>query len=218
MQREDEKTIVLKAYNTGRITAFQMGFRFLPSELSINSIEKGDLNTQNDVFDFNKEDNGKLRTLWYDRRGKDRIIKDGTVLLKARINANANIDDILNILNLDDNILKNEFYDASGNLTNVSLYWEIEKSKDKKTLEVNVFPNPFNNNLAFDIHSSISDKAIITISSIVTGQNMIIERELTQGLNTITIDNAASLPEGMLTYTIQCSGYQIASGHFTKFK
>ena len=222
MQKADEKTIVLKTKGVGHIVAFQMGFRFLASQLSINSIEKSNFYTSNDIFDFNNEDKGKLRALWYDKRGKERIIPEGTVLLKAKVKANTNIDDILNVLNLDDKILQNEFYDINGNLVNMDLYWEEEKDKNnslnKKSLEVNTYPNPFNDNLTFDIFSQVNDEATITISNLITGQKMEIKRAVTKGLNTITINNTSELPLGMLIYTVRCSGNQTVSGHIAKLK
>lgn len=82
-------------------------------------------------------------------------------------------------------------------------------------MAVNTFPNPFSNELSFEINSSTSDLATITISSIITRQNIKIQQHLVQGLNTIRIDNTAALPIGMLTYTIRV-GNQIVNGNINK--
>ncbi len=220
--RGKEKTLVLKIRNTARVVALQLGLHYLPSKIAINNIQKGAFDGQNDVFDFNKEDNGEVRALWYNKRLEEKTIVGGTVLLKAKVKAHTNINDVLEVLNLDDRILQNEFYDRYGNLVPVEMYWEVESntspSMTEKSLMVNAFPNPFDNQLSFDIHSPVSEKAKIRISSLITGQNIEIQRELTQGLNTITIDNVSSLPAGILTYTIRYAENEVVTGRITKLK
>lgn len=213
----DEKTIILKAKSIGHITAMQLGMGFLKSKLSIKDIEKGDFNTSNDVFDFSKEDRGELRALWFNKRGQTKEISNGTILLKAKVKANANIDDILNVLNLDDNILKNEFYDASGNLIPMDLEWELAENSSSivNNLTVNAFPNPFKNGVTFEVNSPINGLATISISNIVTGQNMTFSRQLIQGVNSIVINNTVNLSQGMLTYSVAVGG-QVINGSITK--
>ena len=213
----EEKTIVLKAKSVGRIAALQLGLRFLKSKMSIKDIEKGDFNASNDVFDVSKEDKGELRALWFNKRGEPKDINIGTVLLKTKVKANANIDDVLNVLNLDDNILKNEFYDARGNLVPMDLEWELTDSgiSTDNNLTVNIFPNPFKNGLTFEINSPINEMATITISNIVTGQSMVLTRQLVQGINSISLNNTVNLSPGMLTYSIVVGG-QVVNGSITK--
>ncbi len=220
LRSSNERTIVLKTKTESHVSAFQLGFRFLPLKLSIKNIEKGDFNTSDDVFDFSREEKGNLRVLWYNRWGKTKRIDVGTILLKAKIKANENIDDILTTLNLDDRILQTEFYDAHGNPIAMDMEWEIaegnnDNNSNDNNLIVNTFPNPFNNELTFEINTQTSNMAIITISSIITRQNMVIQRLLVPGLNTIRIDNTSAFPTGMMTYTIRC-GNQIVNGTITK--
>ena len=219
VSRTSEKMIVLKAKSAGRIAALQVGFRFLPSKMTIKEIEKGEFNSSNDVSDFSKEDKGQLRALWFHKRGESKNISVGTTLLKVKVKANENIDNIINVLNLDDNILQNEFYDKNGNLVPMDLEWELEEDNNDNSsgnsLRVNAFPNPFTNELTFEINTPAADAATITIGNIITGQNIVIQRQLVQGLNTVRINNASSLPFGMLSYTIR-SGSRVINGTLNK--
>jgi hypothetical protein len=215
----DEKTIVLKAKSMGRVSALQIGMRFLNSKIAIKDIEKGDFNASNDIFDFNKEDKGELRALWFNKRGDTKNINIGTVLLKAKLKAQGNVDDILTVLNLDDNILQTEFYDAAGNLINMDLEWAFAENDDDNSSEnnmtVNTFPNPFRNELTFEVHSPVNTTATITISNVVTRQSIILQKQLVRGVNSININNTSSLSPGMLTYSIVAGG-RIVNGSITK--
>lgn len=217
LRNSDEKTIILKAKSAGNIAALQIGMGFLKAKISIKNIEKGDFNSANDVFDFSKEDKGAFRVLWFNKRGEAKNITNGTVLLKAKVKANANIDDLLNVLNLDDNILQNEFYDARGNLIPMDLEWELEgnESSIENNLTVNTFPNPFKNGITFEINSPLSEMATITISNVVTGQSMVLTRQLVQGVNTVNLNNTPNLSPGMLTYSV-IVGRRIVNGSITK--
>jgi hypothetical protein len=219
MRRTEEKTIVLKAKSTASVMAMQIGLRFLKDKFKIKEIEKGDFESANDVFDFNKEDKGELRALWFNKRGQTKNIRVGTVLLKAKVKADANIDDILNVLNLDDQILKTEFYDASGNLVPMDLEWDDDNDNGNSTgdsnILVNAFPNPFRNEVSLEINSPVAESATITISNIITGQSIVLQRQLVRGANVINVNNTSSLSPGMLTYSIVI-GRRIVNGTITK--
>ena len=219
MRKNDDKTIVLRSKSAGNVVALQIGMRFLQSKFKIKDIEKGDFNTDNDLFDFNREDKGELRVLWFNKRGHTKNIRVGTVLLKAKVKANENIDDLLNVLNLDDQILKTEFYGENGNLIPMDLEWDDEddngNSNGNNTIAVNTFPNPFTNEFTFEINSPVAAPATITISNVITRQNVVIQRQLLRGLNVVNINNTASLPAGILTYSIVV-GNNIVNGTITK--
>jgi hypothetical protein len=217
MRRVEEKTIVLKAKTVASVTALQIGLRFLKDKFSINEIEKGDFNSANDVFDFNKEDKGELRALWFNKRGHTKNIRVGTVLLKAKVKANANIDDILAVLNLDDQILKTEFYDESGNLVPIDLEWTDDDNNagGNNSLLVNAYPNPFRNEISLDIDSPVAGSATITLSNVITRQSIVLTQQLVRGANVVNISNTTNLSPGMLTYSITV-GARIVNGTITK--
>jgi hypothetical protein len=219
MRKNADKTIVLKAKSAASVVALQIGMRFLKSKFKIKDIEKGDFNTDNDLFDFNNEDKGELRALWFNKRGRTKNIRVGTVLLKAKVKANENIDDILNVLNLDDQILKTEFYDERGNLVSMDLEWDDDdddnSNGNNNALSASTFPNPFSNEFTFEINSPVAESATITISNLITRQNVVIQRPLLRGVNVVTVNNTANLSAGMLTYSIVV-GNRIVNGTITK--
>ena len=219
MRKNDDKTIVLKAKSAANVTALQIGMRFLKNKFKIKDIEKGDFNTANDLFDFNNEDRGELRALWFNKRGQTKNIRVGTVLLKAKVKAHENIDDILNVLNLDDQILKTEFYDESGNLVSMDLEWDDDdatnNSNGNNALSASTFPNPFTNEFTFEINSPVAESATITISNLITRQNVVIQRPLLRGVNVVNVSNTTNLSAGMLTYSIVV-GNRIINGTITK--
>ena len=120
-------------------------------------------------------------------------------------------------MNLDDNILQNEFYDARGNLIPMDLEWELADNSSSivNNLTVNAFPNPFKNGVTFEVNSPINGLATISISNIVTGQNMTISIQLIQCVNSIVINNTVNLSQGMLTYSVTVGG-QVINGSITK--
>jgi hypothetical protein len=218
MRRTEEKTIVLKSKTAASVMSMQIGLNFLKDKFKIKEIEKGDFESANDVFDFSKEDKGELRVLWFNKRGKAKNFRVGTVLLKAKVKADANIDDILTVLNLDDQILKTEFYDESGNIVPMELEWDNADDDNATTnggIVVNAFPNPFRNEVSLEINSPVAESATITISNIITGQRIVIQRQLLQGANVVNINNTSSLSAGMLTYSIVV-GRRIVNGTITK--
>ena len=157
--------------------------------------------------------------MWFNKRGHTKNIRVGTVLLKAKVKAHENIDDLLNVLNLDDQILKTEFYDKNGNLVPMDLEWDDEddngNSNGNNALAVNTFPNPFSNEFTFEINLPVAVTATITISNVITRQNIVIQRQLLRGPNVVNINNTASLPAGILTYSIVV-GNNIVNGTITK--
>jgi hypothetical protein len=216
MRRSEEKTIVLKSKSAANVVAMQIGLRFLQDKFKIKEIEKGDFESANDVFDFNKEDKGELRALWFNKRGKAKNFRVGTVLLKAKVRADTNIDDILAVLNLDAEILKTEFYDEGGSLVPMDLEWDDDDNSGQNTaLVVNAFPNPFRNEVSLEINSPVAGTATITLSNIITRQNIVITQQLLRGANVVNVNNTASLSPGMLTYSIVVGG-KIANGTITK--
>jgi hypothetical protein len=216
MNSAEERTIVLKTKSAVNVMAFQLGMRFLKDKLKINSVQKGEFDSANDVFDFNKEDKGEFRALWYDKRGQIKNLKAGTILLTAKVKANVNVADLLTVLNLDDQILTNEFYDAKGKLVPLAMEWTNDASAPiTNTMTVNAFPNPFTSEVSFDINSPVAGSAVITITNIVTGQSHTSQKQVAQGANVITINNVASLAAGALTYTVVV-GTQVVNGTITK--
>jgi hypothetical protein len=217
MRRVEEKTIVLKAKTAASVAALQIGINFLKDKFSIKEIEKGDFGSESDAFDFNKDDKGKLRVIWSNKNGNAKNIRVGTVLLKAKVKANTNIEDILTVLNLDNQVLKTKFYDENGRLVPMDLEWDDEddNSGQNSTLTVNAFPNPFRNEVSLEINSPIAGSATITVSNIITRQNIVITQQLLRGANVVNISNTASLSPGMLTYSIVVGG-KIVNGTITK--
>ena len=57
--------------------------------------------------------------------------------------------------------------------------------------------------------------ATITISNVVTGQSMVLTRQLVQGVNTVNLNNTPNLSPGMLTYSV-IVGRRIVNGSITK--
>jgi hypothetical protein len=216
MRRVEEKTIVLKAKTAANVAALQIGINFLKDKFTIKEIEKGDFGSENDAFDFNKEDKGKLRVLWSNKNGNAKNIRVGTVILKAKVKANTNIDDLLTVLNLDNQVLKTKFYDENGNLVPMDLEWDDDDNAGQNTaLVVNAFPNPFRNEVSLEINSPVAGTATITLSNIITRQNIVMTQQLLRGANVVNINNTASLSPGMLTYSIVVGG-KIANGTITK--
>lgn len=219
MKNAETKTIVLKAKSAANIVSMQIGFRFLKDKMLLNDVVSGDFNSSNDVFDFSNFAKGEMRALWFDKRGNVKNIKAGTIILKAKVKANTDVDDILKVLNLDDQILKNEFHDSKGKLVPMDLEWTDEDGiiENEKPISVTVYPNPFTNGLTFDVNSKIAGEATLTITNVITKQNQVVKQQLSVGVNTISLNNTNNLSAGALTYSIVI-GSNIFNGTITKVK
>ncbi len=219
MKNAEAKTIVLKAKSAANIVSMQVGFRFLNNKMAISDVVQGDFNSSNDVFDFSNFAKGEMRALWFDKRGNVKNIKAGAIILKAKIKANADVNDILKVLNLDDQILKNEFHDAKGNLVPIDLEWTDDDASTivENPISATVYPNPFTNNLTFDVNSKVAGAGTLTITNVITKQSLIVQHQFNIGNNTLTLNNTNALNTGSLTFNIVI-GTNIFNGIITKVK
>ena len=196
---QSTKTLILKAQYAGQVSSFQLGLNLTPTKLQIKNVLKGDLNSANDEFDFEKTDNGEVRALWYNNKGKNKSFTEGVILMKFKVKSLTNVQNILNELKLDDVIVQNEFYDEKGNTASVKLSLEIDNNSsinDDNPYIVKVYPNPFNNDLTFDINAPKSEDATISIYNSFGGIVYTSKQKLNVGSNLIKISNAPSFPIG----------------------
>ena len=101
----------------------------------------------------------------------------------------------------------------------MDLEWDDDdnsnNSNGNNALSVNTFPNPFTNEFTFEINSPVAESATITISNLITRQNVVIQRPLLRGVNVVNVSNTTNLSAGMLTYSIVV-GNRIVNGTITK--
>lgn len=216
LNSNEEKVFLLKAKYAGKVSSFQMGIN--TSILNVISVEKGDFDKQSDEFDFSKQPNGELRALWYDSKGKDRNLTNGITLMKLKVKSSTNIADILTAIKLDANILSSEFYDEKGNNLPVAL--SIESDGDVTPVPTDAYtakayPNPFTNEVNFEIASSTKENASITIINSFGIQIYSAQYPVEIGSNLVSISNTANFPLGVLSYTIKLKN-KVLNGYMTK--
>ena len=216
LNSNEEKVFLLKAKYAGKVSSFQMGLN--TSNLNVLSVEKGDFDRQSDEFDFSKQPNGELRALWYDSKGKDRNLTNGITLMKLKVKSSTNIADILTAIKLDANILSSEFYDEKGNNLLVALSIESDGDVTPIPTDANTakaYPNPFTNEVNFEIASSTKENASISITNSFGIQIYTAQYPIEIGSNLVTISNTANFPLGVLSYTIKLKN-KVLNGYMTK--
>jgi Dockerin type I domain len=213
-------TLSLKAEYAGQISSFQVGFNLSPTKLQLKNVLKGDLKTASDEFDSDIKTNGEIRALWYNNKGKNRNFTEGVTLMKIKVKSVADIQDILNDFKMDDALVQNNFYDENGNAASVKLTLEIDDVADVADVEdnpytVKTYPNPFKNELTFEINAPKSEDAVITIYNAFGSVLSVTKKNLSEGVNLININNTNSFPMGSLSYTIK-TPTQLLNGYLTK--
>jgi Metallo-peptidase family M12 len=201
-----EATVLIKAKYAGKISTFQAGFNFTNSALQITSIEKGDFNSSNDVMDYIKQDNGEIRTLWYNDKAKAKNFTAGVTVMKLKIKALKDIADLLAVLSLDNAVLQSEFYDDKNLLVTMPLTLEADGSNtpiSNDSYSVKVYPNPFSNTVTLEVTSATKENATVAIASAMGAPLYNKKVALEVGVNTITIENTSTFPTGVLSYNIQ---------------
>ncbi len=213
-----EATVLIKAKYAGKISTFQAGFKFTNSSLQVISIEKGDFNAANDLMDYIKQDNGDIRTLWYNEKAKAKNFNSGVTVLKLKVKALKDIDDLLSVLALDEAVLQSEFYDDTNQKIPMEMTLEADANNtpiSDDAYSVKVYPNPFTNAVTLEVTSATKENAALAITSSVGAPVYSKRVALEVGVNTITIDNTASFPTGILSYTIQF-GNRVLNGTINK--
>jgi Secretion system C-terminal sorting domain len=210
-------TLSLKAEYAGQISSFQVGFNLSPTKLQLKKILKGDLKTASDEFDSDITTNGEIRALWYNNKGKNKNFTEGVTLMKIKVKSVADIQDILNDFKMDDALVQNNFYDENGNTASVKLTLEIDNAADVEDspYTVKTYPNPFKNELTFEINTPKSEDAVITIYNAFGSVLSVTKKNLNEGVNLININNTDSFPMGSLSYTIK-TPTQLLNGYVTK--
>lgn len=210
-------TLSLKAEYAGQISSFQVGFNLSPTKLQLKKVLKGDLKSPSDEFDSDITTNGEIRALWYDNKGKNKNFTEGVTLMKIKVKSVADIQDILNDVKMDDALVQNEFYDENGNSASVKLTLEIDNSGESEDnpYTVKTYPNPFNNELTFEINAPKSEDAVITIYNAFGSVLSTTIRNLNEGTNVVNISNVNRFPMGSLSYTIK-TPTQLLNGYLTK--
>lgn len=217
IKKQRNLTLALKAQYDGEVSSYQIGINLSPTKLQLKKVLKGDLKTASDEFDSDIKTNGEIRALWYDNKGKNRNFTEGVTLMKIKVKSVADIQDILNDFKLDDALVQNNFYDENGNTASVKLTLEIDNGTEVEDnpYTVKTYPNPFKNELTFEINASKSEDAVITIYNAFGSVLSISKRNLSEGVNVINISNTNSFSMGSLSYTIK-TPTQLLNGYLTK--
>lgn len=125
-----------------------------------------------------------------------------------RIKAKKAIRDLSTVIKLDNQVLENTFYLASGDEANVIL--ELTTKLDSKkevnkslSYEILAYPNPFNDHLEIKFMAESEINHNITIRDLNGREVWSMNRSFQQGINVFNVPNTLSLPIGVYIVSIQ---------------
>jgi Secretion system C-terminal sorting domain/Dockerin type I domain len=219
LKSQKNVTLALKAKYEGDISSFQVGLKLSPTKMQLKKVVTGDFKSKTDEFEATKTDNGEVRALWYDNKAKNKDFTEGVTLMKFKVKTLDNIQEILNELKLDDIVLHNAFYGVDDNKVSVDLSLELDESEEveENPYSVRSYPNPFNNELNFEIKTSKNEEATITIYNAFGSVLSTTNKNLNEGINVINISNTNRFPIGSLSYTVKTQT-QLLNGYLTKVR
>ncbi|WP_373549001.1 hypothetical protein [Haliscomenobacter sp.] len=213
-------SVSIAAKGDGNIYAYQMGLKFDPKLLKISGVDRGDANFFSlDNYNVKNLKEGELRTVWLDFEKNEKIkLNEKKDLFRMIAIPQAKVCDLSQVFQLNDQTLENLFYDENGRLLNLDLLvsaQEIKKGDTTNDLLINVFPNPTNGEINFEVNVQAKIKVDIMLRDNF-GKSISLNRIIDAGANKITlIDDLRGLSAGVIYYSLSL-GSKLYSGTFFK--
>ncbi|GIV31808.1 MAG: hypothetical protein KatS3mg030_110 [Saprospiraceae bacterium] len=192
----------------------QMGIRFDASALAFEDVvTAGGLMTKSN-FGLKDAGKGALRLSWVSDMGVavDADLRRGTELFVLQFRLLKDVADVRGVLWPDDEVLPNEAYGSDGRI--YGLQWAKAEVGTSGDFEVRTYPNPFADELSFEIIASSAGPATLMLFDSHGVRRWHRRLDLGQGPNRISLEDAADLPKGVLMWKLlrrgeKSSGYLI---------
>ena len=208
-----EFLLSVRVNNFMDLAAYQMGLWLDPGKVGFIEIIKGDLQGfDKDNFGLKHIDQGELRAIWIEPSTD----YENPVLFSLRLKAREDIQHLRDFLNLDDQVLVNEFYHLDGSLAQVDLDFEVQRypSPMEPTSEsAGVFPNPFREEAILAFNLPLPAEMKITVKDSWGKILETYQRHFEDGYNEFALGR--NLPQGVLFYSIEGSSFS-ANGKMVK--
>ncbi len=200
------------------LAAFQCGIRFDTDALELIGPSRGQLEgLTKESFGLTQLEKGYIRTLWFSPDGESRMVGNGKELFNLSFKARRNLTGLTDVLQLDNEVLNNLAFTAEGREFSIDLNFENKPVVNElvKSLQARCQPNPFSNQLTFEVDAERPCKGSLWIFDAFGVRLYTQDINLEQGKNTITPDGIASLPPGVLTWKLNTPIGRL-SGHIVK--
>lgn len=215
-------TIPFLSNGISPLIAWQMGLQFNTRYLEFVGVSNGDLNGMSqENFGLTKASEGKIRALWMANVANENdFLKLGQCLFYLTFKAKQDIRDFSTIINLDDNLLKNQGWEKEGNR---SFYFELnfdhpleDRALTEPNFEVHSNPNPCTEVLNLDFKLPTSENVNITIFDAF--ERLIYTKvvKLDEGAHWVSIPEIAQWPAGVYTWNLQVGKLLHAKGRTIK--
>ncbi len=212
-----EGSIILRAEDFQNIAAYQMGFRFDPTQIQLLDALPGDLSDfDSENFSIDNE-TGELRTLWFDKEAALNTLEKGEAIYKIRFKALRNIYDTQELLSRDADILATEFYNQSDIIqAELSIDFQLDE-KEQLTQAIQATPNPFYSSTLLTFELASAAETTIEILDLSGKVLTISQDQFQEGWNSFELNNSMGLPKGTLIVRITTAKQSI-SGKIVKLE
>ena len=203
------------------IYGYQFGAWYDESALEVVGFDRGDLASFSPA-NFSISSNaagGAVRTLWYGSGANGEpayfsLSSNETSLFKVVLKAKTNISKLEDVISLSEEALSPYFFDNDGDTHPVSLKLAVEPGSTLKHLLRNLYPNPFSNQVTFEVQSSQAVPVTLELQD-QFGQLVTINGTTTVGIHSHTFTQLSTLQDGTLFYRIT-AGSEVMTGYVIK--
>jgi hypothetical protein len=201
------------------VEGFQMGFRISNDHfelISIDNINLPGFSQLNNTGTTNLNQN-ELKILWYHEQGSKTTLSNGTPLFSITLKAKQPITSFNNIFYLHNDVLPSALYNSNGCVENVVLAASSAIQQRSTTSEpvdfnrVDVYPNPFSDNLIVGLSSIEKGSGIIEVTDVVGRLIDHVEITFSEGYERIDLNNSIHYPKGLLFISVRTNQHDFST-------
>jgi hypothetical protein len=196
--------------NEIRIEGWQIGIRFDPVFLEYSGITSVNKKfNPDDLVGLTQVQDGKIRALWYAEDGKGINFNEEEAIFQLEFRALQDIPDVSQYFRFDDQVLRNLVYDEKGIEYALTLRpietGSISAQSDRLpgNLSVKAIPNPFQNQVVFQLESGDDTEAHITVYDVEGRQVASWQGNLSNGMNQVSFDKTEAWGTGVFSYLVK---------------
>ena len=213
-------SIGIGARGNVNVYAYQMGIKFDHKVINISGVDRGDSKFFSlDNFNISNLNEGELRTVWLDFYKNEKInVNEKKNLFRIIAVPQTKVCDLSQVFQLKDQTLENLFYDENGRPIDLELILsaeEIKKGDETNDLLVNVYPNPTNGEINFELNLQVKTKVDIMLRDSY-GKTITVNKTINSGISKVSLNQELSnLHSGIIYYSLSL-GSKPYSGTFFK--
>lgn len=198
---------------------YQLGAKFDPTQVEIVRCEEDQIKGFNqDNYNPVALKDGELKVVWIDlEKGEKVKFNIKKALFKVVIRPKVNICNLAEAIRLDKQVLPTMFLSERLQDQPMELEWSVKKASKiiSGTSGANVFPNPTNNQVSFEIKLDHFQPVEVVLMD-VNGRTLSIKQDGYKGFNRIYFSSLNTFDPGLISYRIQLKEQQL-NGTFIKF-